>query len=150
MTEVAFHFNVPDKMNYVCRLLRKASQSKARVVVSGPQQVLQSLDEALWTFSPQSFVAHCWSTDTSHSTDLSPVILKSSAHATDETPMPHHEILLNLGETMPQGYETFERVIEVVGSSEEDKSHARDRWKHYAHRGYTLIKHDLASKTVSA
>jgi len=29
MTEVAFHFNVPDKMNYVCRILRKASQAKA-------------------------------------------------------------------------------------------------------------------------
>ena len=49
MTEVAFHFNVPDKMNYVCRLLRKATLAKARVVVAGPQQALQTLDEALWT-----------------------------------------------------------------------------------------------------
>ena len=63
MTEVAFHFNVPDKMNYVCRILRKASQAKARVVVSGPPKELQTLDEALWTFSPHSFIAHCWSTD---------------------------------------------------------------------------------------
>ena len=26
MTEVAFHFNVPQRLAYACRLLRKASQ----------------------------------------------------------------------------------------------------------------------------
>ena len=149
MTEVAFHFNVPDKMNYVCRLLRKASQAKARVVVAGPQQALQTLDEALWTFSPQSFVAHCWSSDADPKTDLSPVILQPQDNASDDSQMPHHEVLLNLGNTMPQGYETFERVIEVVGLSDEDKTLARERWKQYAHRGYTLVKHDLSSKAAN-
>ena len=149
MTEVAFHFNVPEKMNYVCRLLRKASQAKARVVVAGPQQALQILDEALWTFTAPSFVAHCWSSDASLKTDLSPVILKNQDNPSDDSVMPHHELLLNLGNTMPQGYETFERVIEVVGLSEEDKAQARERWKQYAHRGYTLVKHDLSSKTAN-
>jgi hypothetical protein len=35
MTEIAFHFNVPDKLAYSCRLLRKAYLSGARVVVTG-------------------------------------------------------------------------------------------------------------------
>ena len=30
MTEVAFHFNVPDKLVYTCRLLRKACRARAR------------------------------------------------------------------------------------------------------------------------
>ena len=30
MTEIAFHFNVPDKLAYSCRLLRKAYLSGAR------------------------------------------------------------------------------------------------------------------------
>ena len=31
MTEVAFHFNAPDKLGYACRLLRKAvGQRRAR------------------------------------------------------------------------------------------------------------------------
>ena len=149
MTEVAFHFNVPDKMNYVCRLLRKATQAKARVVVAGPQQALQTLDEALWTFTATSFVAHCWSSDASPKTDLSSVIFKNQDNPSDDGEMPHHEVLLNLGNTMPQGYETFERVIEVVGLSEEDKSQARERWKQYAHRGYTLVKHDLSAKAAN-
>ena len=93
MTEVAFHFNVPDKMNYVCRLLRKATQAKARVVVAGPQQALQTLDEALWTLTPQSFVAHCWSSDASPKTDLSPVILKPLDNPSDDSMMPHLSLI---------------------------------------------------------
>jgi DNA polymerase-3 subunit chi len=62
--------------------------------------------------------------------------------------MPHHEVLLNLAPSMPQGYETFERVIEVVGLGEEDKTHARERWKTYSKRGYTLVKHDLNTKST--
>lgn len=150
MTEVAFHFNVPDKMNYVCRLLRKAAQAKARVVVTGPPEELLNLDEALWTFSPQSFIAHCWSTDDLTKTQLSLVILQADGAAVTQTAMPHHEVLLNLSSSMPQGYETFERVIEVVGLSEEDKTHARERWKTYSKRGYTLVKHDLNPKSALA
>ena len=149
MTEVAFHFNVPDKMNYVCRLLRKASQAQARVVVSGPHQELNTLDEALWAFSPQSFVTHCWANEDTAKAALSSVVFVASDKPSDDVNMPHHHVLLNLGSAIPTGYETFERVIEVVGVSEEDKSHARDRWKHYAHRGYTLVKHDLGTKAVS-
>ena len=33
MTEVAFHFNAPDKWAYACRLLRKAVAAGAKVVV---------------------------------------------------------------------------------------------------------------------
>ncbi len=149
MTEVAFHFNVPDKMNYVCRLLRKASQAQARVVVSGLHQELHTLDEALWSFSPQSFVTHCWANDDSAKAALSSVVLKASDTTPEEATMPHHHILLNLGNAIPLGYETFERVIEVVGVGEDDKTHARERWKHYAQRGYTLVKHDLGSRTAS-
>lgn len=151
MTEVTFHFNVPDKMNYVCRILRKASQAKARVVVTGPPKELQTLDEALWTFSPHSFVAHCWSTDHITKTQLSCVVLQPfEAGATQATaPLPHHEILLNFAPFMPESYETFERVIEVVGLGEEDKTHARERWKTYSQRGYTLVKHDLNAKSAA-
>ena len=59
MTEVAFHFNAPDRMAYVCRLLRKAVASGARVVVTGMPEALRQLDTALWTFSPVDFVPHC-------------------------------------------------------------------------------------------
>jgi DNA polymerase-3 subunit chi len=50
---------------------------------------------------------------------------------------------------MIKGYETFERVIEIVSLDEEDKALARLRWKHYAERGYPLVRHDLSPKKVT-
>ena len=35
MTEITFHFNAPDKMDYACRFLRKAYNLQARVMVTG-------------------------------------------------------------------------------------------------------------------
>ena len=58
MTEVAFHFNAPQKLAYACRLLRKAAASGAKVVVTGEPQLLRELDVALWTFAPLEFVPH--------------------------------------------------------------------------------------------
>ena len=59
MTEVAFHFNAPDKLGYACRLLRKAVGTGARVMVTGDSSTLRELDVALWTFAPLEFLAHC-------------------------------------------------------------------------------------------
>ena len=59
MTEVAFHFNMPDKVAYACRLVRKASRAGTRVVVTGEPTLLRSLDTELWTFSPLEFIPHC-------------------------------------------------------------------------------------------
>ena len=61
MTEVAFHFNAPDRLAYACRLLRKAVGSGARVVVTGEGGLLRELDTTLWTFAPLEFVPHCHS-----------------------------------------------------------------------------------------
>ncbi|HJV94531.1 MAG TPA: DNA polymerase III subunit chi, partial [Albitalea sp.] len=59
MTEVQFHFNVPDRLLYACRLLRKALRSGAGgVAVSGPMGTLSRLDPLLWTFDPQEFIPH--------------------------------------------------------------------------------------------
>ena len=41
MTEVSFHFNVPDKIGHACRLLRKAVAAGARVVVTGEDPLLR-------------------------------------------------------------------------------------------------------------
>ena len=58
MTEVSFHFNVPDRTEYTCRLLRKALRQGVRVVVVGPEKILAGLDRAIWTFDAIEFVPH--------------------------------------------------------------------------------------------
>jgi DNA polymerase-3 subunit chi len=52
LTEVAFHFNAPDKQAYVCRLARKALRHRARLVILGAPQLLKALSPRLWSVSP--------------------------------------------------------------------------------------------------
>ncbi|MES2940067.1 MAG: DNA polymerase III subunit chi [Pseudomonadota bacterium] len=145
MTEVAFHFNAPGKLGYACRLLRKAAGAGARVVVTGEPQLLAELDVALWTFAPLEFVAHC-----NAATAAPPVLAASPVVLADAVrEVPHHEVLVNLGAPVPEGFERFERLIEVVTAEEEDRRQARARWKHYADRGYAITRHDLATREAA-
>jgi len=142
VTEVAFHFNAPDSLAYACRLLRKAVGSGAKVVVTGPPDTLRELDALLWTFSATDFVPHCLADSESHVVAASPVILATSIASTA-----HQQVLLNLGRLVPEGFDRFERVIELVGQDEQQRQIARARWKQYTDRGYAITRHDLTLKT---
>ena len=144
MTEVAFHFNAPDKLAYACRFARKVQRSGARLVIAAPADTLAVLDRMLWTsLAPQDFVAHCQ--DDGANGDMvqaSPVLLTSDARSA-----PHHEVLLNLHADVPEGFGRFDRLVEVVSAQDEaDRGAARARWRHYASRGYAIIRHDLVLK----
>jgi len=145
MTGIEFHFNAPDKVGYACRLLRKAVGKGAKVVVTGEPGLLRELDTALWTFSALEFLPHCHAQACGPAVlAASPVVLSESARAA-----PHQQVLVNLGAQVPEGFERFERLIEIVTSEEEDRRQGRLRWKHYADRGYAIIKHDQAAKEAS-
>jgi DNA polymerase-3 subunit chi len=141
MTDIAFHFNAPDKLAYACRLLRKAVGKGSHVVVTAQAGALKQLDSLLWTFSQLDFVPHAMRAGDARVVAASPVILSEST-----TDAPHRQILVNLGEQVPAGFERFERVIEVVSLDEQDRQMARSRWKHYAEHGYAITRHDLNLK----
>ncbi len=144
MTEIAFHFNAPNKLAYACRLLRKAVGSGAKVVVTGDEESLQALDTQLWTFSALEFLPHCRADSPLEQRMASPIVLAAQLDASET--LPHHQVLVNLGDGVAPGYERFERTIEVVTLDEQDRHNARLRWKHYADRGYAITRHDLKLK----
>jgi DNA polymerase-3 subunit chi len=140
--DVAFHFGAPDRLAYVCRLLRKATASGVRVMVVASGQSLQQLDAALWALSATDFVTH------SHLGAPGGVARRSSVELATNIPpdgtLP--PVLLNLADQVPEGFEQFARVIEVVSNDDVDRNLARERWKHYTRRGITIARHDLALK----
>ena len=139
MTEIAFHFNAPQKISYACKLLRKAVQAQARVAVLGEASLLSRLDAELWTFSALDFVAHQRAPVQGMAADLTPVVLCDSLEQS-----PHQDVLVNLTNTLPAGFERFARLIEVVTNDETDRQAARQRWKQYTELGYQIVRHDLA------
>jgi len=150
MTEIAFHFNVPQALPYVCRLLRKAVNAGSRVLVTGPSVLLDTLDRELWTFAPLEFVAHCTVNAPEGMLAASPVVLTTLMEAPEILNL-HRQVLLNLGDLVPEGFERFARLIEVVSCDEVDIVAARQRWRHYTKAGFSMTRHDLAvSASTSA
>lgn len=142
MTQVAFHFGAPDKLAYACRLLRKASASGARVLVVADAALCKRLDEQLWAVSPTDFVTHCTVPGADSMTGRASVLLASGADAQ----LPGIPVLVNLGQTVPEGFDAFKRVIEVVSLDDMDRQQARARWKQYTSMGYEIERHDLKLK----
>lgn len=139
MTRVMFHFNVPDKVGYACRLLRKAHARGATVGVVADPQGLQTLDAALWSFAPLSFVPHCLAGAPAPVRAATPIVLAGAC-----ADLPDAALLVHLGQALPQGFERFERLVELVGTDPADRAQARLRWRHYAERGYAIESHDAA------
>ncbi|MFN9771218.1 MAG: DNA polymerase III subunit chi [Burkholderiales bacterium] len=139
MTRIDFHLVDSDKLGYGCRLVRKIYRAKQHVVVCCDDPVrLKAFDEALWTFSPQDFVPHVMASDALAAE--TPVVLTASADA-----LPWHDVLVNLGDGLPEGFSRFERLIEVVGGDEDDRMRGRERWRFYRDRGYPLENHEVGA-----
>lgn len=137
MTEVAFHFNAPQKLAYACRLLRKAYLKGARLVVLVPDEQVHELDQALWLMAPGDFVPHSTPADAPAVQDRSPIRLVTAV------PDAVQGVLVNLRDELLPGFERFERVIEVVTLDEDDRARARQRWRQYEAAGMKPQKHDL-------
>jgi DNA polymerase-3 subunit chi len=63
--------------------------------------------------------------------------------ATSGDALPHHDVLLNLGDEWPPFFSSFERLLEVVGAGEDDKGKARERYAFYKKRGYDIRVNDV-------
>ncbi len=138
MTQIDFHINTTDKLHYACKVVRKAYNAGKQVVCySSTPDLLAQLDKALWDFSaldflPHTFANHPLAKDT-------PIILTQDGQGVE-----HHEVLINLDANWPPFFSRFERLIELVGTHDDDKAQGRDRYKFYRDRGYPLQIHDTA------
>ncbi len=142
MARIEFHFNAPALVQYSCRLLRKVHARGLRAQVVGHATTLAQLDQALWTFSALDFLPHCLA-------DAPVALRQSSCVLLTEQPRPDwtEQVLINLGELVPEGFEGFERVIDVVSVDALHRAHGRERWRHYSRLGHELVRHDLAQTT---
>jgi DNA polymerase III subunit chi len=140
LPEVTFHFNVPDTTAYLCRLLRKASQSGLRTLVCLSEDQIESLDRALWTFSAEDFLPHARWDDSAPVRAHSPVLL-----APPSGDWAQAEVLVNAQAEMPSRVQGLRKLIEVVGADEASRAAGRRRWKAYSDLGLPLRHHDAAS-----
>lgn len=122
-----------------CRVTDKAFRHGHRVYIhasSHSQAVM--LDELLWTFKDNSFIPHSMVDKPDADTDTAPVRLGYGTQ-----PGVQADVLINLGDEVPDSFEQYERVTELVDQSQEIKQQARQRFRYYRDKGYTPHTHNL-------
>lgn len=138
MTSIDFYFNAADKLQVACRLAAKAIAQDKRLLIYAPQpDAAQRIDRMLWTWPATGFVPHCAAHDAAAAD--TPVLIASVPEA-----LAACQVLLNLDAATPPAFERFERLLEIVSVEDEDRRAARERYRFYRERGYSIADHDLA------
>ncbi len=141
MSEIKFYFNAPDRLTTACSITSKAVRQGHRILVHAPNtDMARRFDALLWTGQALSFVPHVAAS--SPLAPRTPVVI-----ASDLDNAAHHDVLLNLADTPPQGFESFGMLIEIVSTDEADRQLARQRWQSFKRQGHTITAHDLAQRT---
>jgi DNA polymerase III subunit chi len=133
MTRIDFHSHIADKINYACRLVRKARAANRRIMLLAKDRTeCEAINQALWTFSAADFLPHVLAEDPL--APQTPIVL--TVH--DASDFPHHEVLINLSNAVPAHFARFERMIEIIGCDAAEVASGRERWLFYKDRGYAL------------
>ncbi len=139
MTQIDFYSGADDKLYTACCLSAKVVQQELKVMIYIPDtETAERLDKLLWTFSSTAFIPHCRVDD--KLAYITPVIISHQAE-----PLPHDNVLINLHIGHPPFFSSFLRLIEISGTTLEDKQAARKRYRFYKDRGYEICHHKLGS-----
>lgn len=141
MTRIDFYLLPPsdedDKHLAACRLAQKAYRLKHRIyILAGTAEESEHLDRLLWTFNPGSFIPH-----QIHRNAVDPRVPVLIGHG--EPPPEFNDVLISLAPQVPEFFERFERVAELVSPNEAERSAARERFRAYRDRGFAVQTHNL-------
>lgn len=135
MTKISFYVlpDGEDSLPFACRLTEKAFRQGQMAYLYSPDGArATTLDDMLWTFRQGSFIPHG-----RDATDTETRVLIGGS----EPPAHHDKLLVNLAAEVPPFFSRFERVAEIITST--DKAAGRARYKFYQDRGYELETHKL-------
>jgi DNA polymerase-3 subunit chi len=141
MTRVDFYILAGNGTNvrtlFACRLVEKALAGGHQIYINTEStEQLRHLDDLLWSFRDGSFLPHAIYDQSMP--DKSPVLL---GHAT--TPQDCNDVLVNLSLEVPPFFSRFNRMAELVDGDDTHRTAARERFRYYKDRGYTLKTHSL-------
>src|SRR3990167_1561489 len=121
----------------LCLLLEKPYENGQQVYVhTATKDEAEQLDKLLWTYRDDSFLAHriCLD-DTPPSAPIDIGI--------ERNPIRHEGILVNLTSQIPEFYQQFNSVIEIVFSEPAAQQASRERFRLYREQGCKLNTHKI-------
>ncbi|HRD66534.1 MAG TPA: DNA polymerase III subunit chi [Candidatus Competibacter sp.] len=120
-----------------CRLADKAySLGHTVYVLAGSEAQAAALDDLLWTFRQDSFIPH----------ERYPLVGEESSPVLIGTVLPAEataQVLINFAGRLPEGFERYERVVELVDQHPEVLAKSRERFRQYREQGCAPETHKL-------
>lgn len=142
--EIIFYVLPPEapltaRATTVCRLAAKiVAQRRQAVIHCSQRSEAEQLDELLWTADPSSFIPH-------HLVGEGPMPPPPIRLSWGTPPADGRDILINLSDTIPESLGRYQRLIEVVAGTDEERAQARAHWKAYKAQGYKVQSHPLSA-----
>lgn len=142
MTQVDFHIlqdtSVEARWLYVCRFIEKVERlGHSILVVTDTLEQAHELDDLLWSFKPESFIAHqIIGGDETVKVELTYLSQSSQIEAGA-----HNDVLINLSSQIPDVFSRFARVAEIVIQEPKILENTRDHYRFYKQRGYPINQH---------
>ena len=124
-----------------CRLAAKAFDHnlKSYILASDKRQV-RILDQLLWTYDDCSFIPHEALLTVDAPSTPCPVLIGSiDAEKTG------FDVLISLCPDIPQHYQNYHRIADIIATDETSVALARKRFRYYREQGYSPNFHELKS-----
>jgi DNA polymerase-3 subunit chi len=120
-----------------CRLAEKAYNLGHTVyILTASEAQAAALDDLLWTFRQDSFIPH--ERYPLAGEEGSPVLIGVVSPLEVKA-----QVLINYTDALPEGFERYERVVELVDSRPAVLANSRERFRQYRERGLTPETHKL-------
>lgn len=124
---------------FAARLCEKALQQQLKTLLIVDTEHLQSMDELLWHYRPESFVPHALAGQ--HSANDS-VLISDTGSVPD-----FDQLIINLSTEIPKGFSHCQRCAEIVCQTPPVLASTRSHYAYYTHRGYPVNTHKISSNS---
>jgi DNA polymerase-3 subunit chi len=123
----------------VCKIIKEYYKKKYKIFVSShSNDLVNELNNLLWTFEQISFIPHC---TTKNYDKNSPILLSGKDSFPKIINLKEYDVWLNLDNEMEENYTDFEIILEIVSQNEEDRVLSRKRYLNYQKNNFE-VKHE--------
>jgi len=144
MTEVIFYVGLSDRMRFLSKFLatRIVGGDRRAVLLFDDEDLSQETSKHLWESERELFIPNCY-VDDEHA-EMTPVLLALADRG--RPPASDTDVLVNLTSKVPEGFESFDRLVELAEEGGEAAQEILSRREFYEERGYKVTRHDMTGR----
>lgn len=140
MTQISFFHGARDRLQAAAQWVNTAYSQNTSVLIYAPDEAHANIiDRLLWTQPALGFTPHCRVGDAL--AGETPILITSTL----DSHLKNH-VLVNLSNNIPDAFERFSKIVEIIDLQDDVKRPGRERFRFYRAQGCVLESHDLSKE----